>query len=395
MATFSADELQARFIPYATLRYSTDAFIDYRIPGCGPKKNYALIGPGVSQNPNQPVSLREKHGFQVGGVAMGPGVINPPHMHFTAEVFICTRGGFHLHWGFNPERLEYPLAEGDIASIPTWIYRGFQSQGTADGGEGFMFTALGRDDTGGILWGAATLEAAREQGVHLTEDYQIIDEHLGGTWDESKQRLQPMTTEEVSQLRTWTPAQMRQRVVKFAELDWSPRALLDSALPGCGAQMAPAIGHGMSAERNHLAPIMNSHGFSIEWLKIPVGGSVSLHQLAAKQVLAVYQGSVEICVSNQPVVQAFIAQSAITIIANGSSQGASPGNDSYAMPADVWRSYCNKGPTEAVMLVMTPGDERKRIEWAPDVVERAAAAGITHDANGYVGAKRYIDRSQR
>ena len=77
MATFSADELQARFIPYATLRYSTDAFIDYRIPGCGPKKNYALIGPGVSQNPNQPVSLREKHGFQVGGVAMGPGVINP------------------------------------------------------------------------------------------------------------------------------------------------------------------------------------------------------------------------------------------------------------------------------------------------------------------------------
>lgn len=258
-----------------------------------------------------------------------------------------------------------------------------------------MFTALGRDDTGGILWGAATLEAAREQGVHLTEDYQIIDEHLGGTWDESKQRLQPMTPEEVSQLRTWTAAQMRQRVVKFAELDWSPRALLDSALPSCGAQMAPVIGHGMSAERNHLAPIMNSHGFSIEWLKIPVGGSVSLHQLAAKQVLAVYQGSVEICVSNQPVVQAFSAQSAITIIANGSSQGASPGNDSYAMPADVWRSYCNKGPTEAVMLVMTPGDERKRIEWAPDVVERAAAAGITHDANGYVGAKRYIDRSQR
>ena len=158
MSTMTTQELQARFIPASGLRYSTDAFIDYRIPGCGPKKNYALIGPGVSQNPNQPVSLREKHGFQVGGVAMGPGVTNPPHMHFTAEVFICTRGSFHLHWGFNPDRLEYPLAEGDIASIPTWIYRGFQSQGTVQGGEGFMFTALGQDDTGGILWGAATLE---------------------------------------------------------------------------------------------------------------------------------------------------------------------------------------------------------------------------------------------
>jgi quercetin dioxygenase-like cupin family protein len=391
MTQFTADELKARFIPAATLRYSTDAFIDYRIPGCGPKKNYALIGSGVSQNPNQPVSLREKHGFQVGGVAMGSGVTNPPHMHFTAEVFICTRGSFSLHWGFNPERMEYKLDEGDIASIPTWIYRGFQSHGTPDGSEGFMFTALGRDDTGGILWGAATLEAAREQGVHLTEDYKIIDEHLDGKWDAAMKRLQPMTTEEVSQLRTWSPAQMRQRVAKFSELDWSTRALLDSVLPGCGSQIAPVIGHGMSAERNHLAPIMNSHGFSIEWLKIPVGGSVSLHQLASKQVLSVYQGSVEISIQNEPLAPVKYKEFAIQIIADGNSQG----NDSYAMPADVWRSYRNAGSSEAVMLVMTPGDERKRITWAPDVIERAAAAGYTHDANGYVGLKRFIDRSQR
>lgn len=385
MSTLTAQELQARFIPADGLRYSTDAFIDYRIPGCGPKKNYALIGSGVSQNPNQPVSLREKHGFQVGGVAMGPGVTNPPHMHFTAEVFVCTRGDWRLHWGFNPERLEYEIGEGDIASIPTWIYRGFQSQGTKDGGEGFMFTALGQDDTGGILWGAATLEAAREQGVHLTEDYQIIDEQLGGKWDASMKRLQPMTPQEVGQLRTWNAAQMRQRVVKFAELDWSARALLDSTLPGCGAQLAPVIGHGMGAERNHLAPIMNAHGFSIEWLKIPAGGGVSQHQLASKQVLAVYQGTVEISVHPDH------TEPAVKITAIGNAQG----NDSYAMPADVWRSYRNAGSQEAVVLVMTPGDERKRITWAAPVVSQAAQAGWSMDANGYNGAKRYIDRSQR
>lgn len=391
MSTMTTQELQARFIPASGLRYSTDAFIDYRIPGCGPKKNYALIGPGVSQNPNQPVSLREKHGFQVGGVAMGPGVTNPPHMHFTAEVFICTRGSFHLHWGFNPDRLEYPLAEGDIASIPTWIYRGFQSQGTAQGGEGFMFTALGQDDTGGILWGAATLEAAREQGVHLTEDYKIIDEQLGGKWDASMRRLQPMTPQEVGQLRSWSPQQMRQRVVKFAQLDWSSHALLDSDLPGCGASIAPVIGHGMSAERNHLAPIMNAHGFSIEWLKIPAGGSVSCHQLAAKQVLAVYQGSVDIFIDNQPFAAADTAKNATKITAHGDAQG----NDSYAMPANVWRSYRNAGKHDAVVLVMTPGDERKRITWAPQIIAAAAQAGWGMDANGYVGLKRYIDRSQR
>ena len=390
--TFTNEELQARFIPASSLRYSTDAFIDYRIPGCGPKKNYALIGPGVSQNPNQPVSLREKHGFQVGGVAMGPGVINPPHMHFTAEVFICTRGSFSLHWGFNPERHEYGLAEGDIASIPTWIYRGFQSHGTKDGDEGFMFTGLGQDDTGGILWGAATLQAAREQGVHLTEDYQIIDEHLGGKWDDATmKRLEPMTPQEVSQLRTWSPAQMRQRVVKFSELDWSERALLDSPLPGCGASIAPVIGHGMSAERNHLAPIMNAHGFSIEWLKIPKGGSVSVHQLAQKQVIAVYQGEVQIFIQKSQVAGIEYAQNAIEIVASQNPHG----NDVYAMPAQVWRSYRNSGSTEAVLLLMTAGDERKRITWAPDVIDMAAHAGYTIDANGYLGLKRYIDRSQR
>ena len=374
------EQIRERFIPFSGLRYTTEAFIDYRIPGCAPKKNYALIGPGVSQNPNQPVSLREKHGFQVGGVAMPPGKRNPPHMHFTAEVFICTKGHWDLHWGFNPDVQKAGIGPGDIASMPTWIYRGFQNTGDV---EGFMFTALGRDDTGGILWGPDTLEAARQQGVHLTEDYRIIDEQLGQKWDDSERRLQPMTPAEIAALRSWTPEQMGRRVVRFAGLDWSARALLDSAVPGCGAQMAPVIGLGMTQDRNHAAPVLNSHGFSIEWLKLPAGGGVSRHRLQDKQVLAVYQGAVDIAVeSGSAVVQS---------LARGSDEGW----DSFAMPADCWRSYRNLGDTDAVVLVMTPGDGRKTIEWSPDVVAAAGALDHAIDANGFVGAKRFVDRSQR
>ena len=323
------DQIRDRFIPFSGLRYSTEAFIDYRIPGCAPKKNYALIGPGVSQNPNQPVSLREKHGFQVGGVAMPPGKINPPHMHFTAEVFVCTKGRWDLHWDFNPEPLKAEIGPGDIASVPTWIYRGFQNVGDD---EGFMFTALGQDDTGGILWGPQTLQAARQQGVHLTEDYRIIDEQLGQTWDEqTMRRLQPMTPQEISQLRRWTPGQMGQRVVRHADLQWSARALLDAALPGCGAQLAPVIGLGLSEDRDHQAPIGNAHGFSIEWLKIPAGGQVSLHRLDCKQVLTVHRGAVAIEVSNQALAPVDIEGNAITSIANGHTEGW----DSFAMPAEV------------------------------------------------------------
>ena len=385
---FSEAQLQARFIPFSSLRYSTDAFIDYRIPGCGPKKNYALIGAGVSQNPNQPVSLRENHGFQVGGVSMPHGTTNPPHMHFTPEVFICTQGNWQFHWGFNPEPSRAEFGAGDICTVPTWIYRGFKNIG-AD--EAFMFTALGGDDTGGILWGPQTLAAALEQGVHLTEDYQIIDEQLGQQWTPDMKRLQPMTQAEIAALRNWTPEQMARRIVRFVDLDWSGSALLDSVLPGRGAQMAPVIGIGMSQARDHVAPVNNSHGFSMEWLRIPAGGSVSQHCLHAKQVLCVYQGGVEILVSNEPSGQSNHGKKAIEIMASGGNSGW----DSYAMPADVWRSFRNAGAGEAVMLVMTTGDGRKPVTWAPDVLDQAGNAGYSLDANGYTALKKFVDRSQR
>ena len=383
------EELQARAIPFASLRYSTEAFMDYRIPGCAPKQNYALIGSGVSQSPKQPVSLREKHGFQVGGVMMPAGVVNPPHMHFTAEVFICMRGRWAFNWGFNPHHNTAHLAPGDICTVPTWIYRGFVNVGDEDG---FMFTALGGDDTGGILWAPQTLKAAQDQGVHLTENYEIIDEHLGQKWNEATmQRLQPMTQAEIDALRTWTPEQMAKRVVRFASLDWSASALLDASLPDCGAQLAPVIGHGMTQDRNQLAPVNNAHGFSVEWLKIPPGGKVSAHQLASKQVLTCYQGTMEISVSNHANAHIVIAQAATKIIVSGTRTAW----DSYAMPADAWRSYRNAGSVDAVVLVMSPGDQRKRILWQTDVVAAAGLAGLAIDADGYVASKKFTDLSQR
>ena len=373
-------EIAARAIPFASLRYSTEAFIDYRIPGCAPKYNYALIGPGVSQNPNQPVSLREPHGFNLGGVAMPHGIVNPPHMHFTCEVFLCARGDWQMHWGFNPERLEADIAEGDICSVPTWIYRGFKNIGIDDG---FMFTALGGNDTGGILWGPSTLEAAAAQGIHLTEDYRIIDERLGQRIEPGMKRLVPMTSPEIAALRPWSADEMRQRVARFADLQWSATALLDSALPGCGGQLAPVIGLGLSQDREHQAPIHNAHGFSIEWLKLPSGGRVSRHRIAEKQIVIVKSGAIEVSV------QASDGE-AVQVLSGGAA-----GWDSMSLPADCWRSLRNVGTGEALAWLITAGDQRKPIQWSEETGCAAAEAGRAIDANGYVAPKRFVDRSQR
>jgi quercetin dioxygenase-like cupin family protein len=376
----SRSQLDERFIPFSGLKYSTEAFIDYRIPGCGPKYNYALVGPGVSQNPNQPVSFREKHGFQVGGVAMPHGVVNPPHMHFTCEVFICTHGDWQLHWGFNPDKLTADFAEGDIATVPTWVYRGFKNIGADDG---FVFTALGGDDTGGILWGPTTLEAAAAQGVYLTEDYQIIDEQAGGKLNADTKRLQPMSLAQIQALRTWTVPAMSQRIVRFKDLVWSNNGLVDSLLPGCGAQLAPVIGAGMSQDRNALAPVMNPHGLSIEWLRIAPGGSVSLHRLKQKQVLTCKQGQIELFIQGRDNEVQY------------SLKGHAKGWDTYAVPANHWRRYHNSGDQEALLIVLTSGDERKTIEWSESVLRDAAKSDFAIDANGYVAPKNFVDRSQR
>lgn len=373
-------ELQQRFIPFAGLRYTTEAFIDYAIEACSPKFNYALIGPGVSQNPNQPVSLREPHGFQVGGVSMPHGKTNPPHMHFTCEVFMCFRGDWRLMWGFNPDEKHTAMSEGDIATVPTWIYRAFRNIGVDDG---FLFTGLGRDDTGGILWGPWTLEAAAQAGVYLTEDYRMIDTRRGDPLPPETRLLQPMSPQEIAALEDWSPARMAQRVVRFAELTWSSEALLDSALPGHGAQMAPVIGLGMHQGRAVVPPVANAHGFSVEWLRIPAGGQVGWHRLAHKQVVLAKQGHAELHIRaddgdyHQPLT------------------GTDTAWDAYALPADHWRCWHNPGDEEAVLLLLTAGDEKKTIDWDPEVVQQARRCGWGMDANACTAPQYFVDRAQR
>ena len=376
----SADALAERFIPFSSLRYSTEAFIDYAIPECTPKHNYALIGAGVSQNPKQPVSLREPHGFQLGGVNIAHGKVNTPHMHFSCEVFICTRGDWRVQWGFNPDASEADITDGDIVSVPTWLYRGFTNIGVDDG---FLFTALGGDHTGGILWGPTTLAAAAKNGVVLTKDYRIVDSTRGDVLEPGTPLIEPMTPAEIAALRVWSVAEMQQRIVRFKSLRWSTHGLLDTQLHGCGAQLAAVIGLGMTQDRNAAAPVNNSHGLSIEWLRIPAGGSVSRHLLHDKQVLIAKRGHIEVSVdtTSGPVTRTAV--------------GADTAWDSYSLPPHCWRGFKNVGDSDALALLITAGDHRKVIEWDEAVVNQAAQHDWAIDASGYVAPLRFISRAQK
>ena len=54
--------LENRIVRYADLRPCYNAFIDCRTPGSEAKENFTIIGPGVSENPDQYVHIAEPHG---------------------------------------------------------------------------------------------------------------------------------------------------------------------------------------------------------------------------------------------------------------------------------------------------------------------------------------------
>ncbi|MEO1361596.1 MAG: cupin domain-containing protein, partial [Pseudomonadota bacterium] len=111
--------IESRLVRYADLKPCFDAFIDTRTPGSDQKENFTIIGPGVSENPNQFVHIAEPHGFNIGGARQPPGCTNSQHSHETVEVFYVHSGEWRFDLGEHADDAQITLNAGDLISIPT------------------------------------------------------------------------------------------------------------------------------------------------------------------------------------------------------------------------------------------------------------------------------------
>ncbi|MEJ7138788.1 hypothetical protein [Amphibiibacter pelophylacis] len=368
----SAAEFQQRTILFKDVKSDSEAFVDTRLPGSTPKYNYTMIGSGVSANPHTPINLRLPHGFNIGGASMPNGITNNLHIHFTAEVFITFAGHWRFRWGPKGEQGEYVSEEGDILTVPTWIFRGFTNAGPDDG---FLFTTLGQDVTGGVIWNPHVMRAARETGLAMDLNSKLVDLKVNPLPDD--QLLPLMSEEEITRLRPYTLEQMRRRVVKQSDLVWSDFPFLDCALPGGTKQLAPVIGYGLSEDRNTEPPVTNPHGFKHEWLRAAPGNGLHAHRHDDSQVFIVQHGVWEVSVNQ------------------GSARMSTRlgPRDIFSVPKGAWRSLScvEAGPQgQGQVLMVTGGDNRTRIEWAPEVVEAAARAGWRCDANGFAAPSAVV-----
>ena len=338
------------------------AFVDCKLPGSTPKGNYSIIGAGVTQSADQVINLNEPHGFAIGVAEMPHGITNNLHVHYTAEVFMIFRGEWLFRWGAKGDDGELIGRAGDVISIPTWIFRGFTNIGADDG---WIFTALGRDESGGVIWHPEILRRAAETGVYLTRDNMLVDTADGTPPPSDAERMVPLTDDFIAKLKHYSVDDLRARTTPADERRWSRAALLDSVLPGHAAEIAPAIGFGMTQDRGAAPKVGNPHGFSVEWLRIAPGNTVGPFRTAPKQVLIVESGNVEVT------------------LGDGSAATVEPWG-LFALPDGAWRTLRSVGNVPATMTVVTSGDARALIEWDTGVVVAAFAAGTGVDPDGYL-----------
>lgn len=373
MPAVSAGEVARRTILRKDWVPCKAAFIDCRTPGSDRKDNYSFIGMGVSQSSDQFVNLVEPHGFNVGAAGMPHGTVNSLHLHFTSEVFINFGGDYLLRWGADGTEGEYHSVDGDVISVPSWVFRGFTNVGDDDG---ILLTVLGQDDNGGIIWGPKVLEDAADHGLHLTADNRLIDTVAGDTVPDDVALIEPMPQEEIDKLDVISADQFRARVVTSAERIWVAKPFLCSDLPGGGAELSMVIGFGMIEDRRAAPRLVNPHSFDLAWLRATPGEGVLTHRVQEPTVLVVKAG--------RWVVRVGDGGDEAHVVELGPQ-------DAFSVPSGAWRSVSlvdDEGgravtPGTGELVVVTGTDARTRAEWAPEVVTAAREAGVVIDPDGY------------
>jgi len=183
--------ITTRLAKFEDLVPSTIPFVEGKLKGHQDRKNYSVIGPGVSEDAKQNVKIAEAHGFNIGAVSAAPMNGSGLHSHTTAEVFIIHSGAWRFYWGVDGTEGEVILYKGDVASFPTNMFRGFQNVSDE---EALMFVVLGENDPGVITWTPKLLKEAKKSGMVLLDDNSLIDTEKNKIADALKpfvQKLKP------------------------------------------------------------------------------------------------------------------------------------------------------------------------------------------------------------
>ena len=311
VGTWTHEALEARVVRYRDLVPCRNAFIDTRTPGSDAKENFTIIGPGVSENPEQHVHIAEPHGFNIGGARQPPRCTNSQHSHDTAEVFVVHSGRWQFTFGEHGEDAQVEAAPGDIVSFPIHAFRGFENIGEESG---FLWSVLGGDDPGRVLWAPKVFEMAKTYGLILLENGALVDTTIGQspspgirpmpvTGSDAIARLRKMRSEDISEVIARAPRQPR---------------VGEELVIGPGGILPPA------------------EGFSLSRLILKDGEASAETAVSYPEVLFVQKGGAKICTPDAEI--------------------SLEKGDTMSIPIGFARSYC--ALAEGAELIIVRGTNR-------------------------------------
>ena len=207
--------ITSRLAKFNELVPSNIPFVEGKLKGHQDRKNYSVIGPGVSEDAKQNVKIAEEHGFNIGAVSAAPMNGSGLHSHTTAEVFIIHQGSWRFYWGVDGTEGEVILNSGDVASFPTNMFRGFQN---VSKDEALMFVVLGENDPGVITWTPKLLKDAKDSGMVLMDDNSLIDTEKQEIPDDDK-IIQPLKEQELETFDHYSSSEIEKYVIRFDQGD--------------------------------------------------------------------------------------------------------------------------------------------------------------------------------
>jgi len=363
-----AAELRRRVIDPSQFVSDASAFVDVHLPRSAGKTSFSFIGAGVTQNADAPTNVVEPHGFCVGAAGLEPGMVNNFHLHYTAEVFVCLGGAWRMFVGLDTTQ-ELMIGPGDVFSVPTWVFRGFENVGKD---HGLLYTFLGGDDPGGILWSPEVLRAARETGYVLDSDEKVrrVEDLSPGEFT-----LQPLPGEIAAKVERYSVEELEARVVRFTARRWQSDTFLSGAAVGHRVSTAPVIGIGINEHRRPGSAITTPHGFSAQWLRLEPGASFGAHRIDRQAAI--------LAMGSRFTLKFGHGETAERVVEPGSV---------VSLPAGRWRDLVNSGsePVEVVLAIC--GEGRVDVQWSPEIIDAAHGAGYTRDPGGSIAPLDMVRR---
>ncbi|WP_426959720.1 cupin domain-containing protein [Muricoccus radiodurans] len=338
--------IAARLVRYADLIPCKNAFVDTRTPGSDAKENFTIIGPGVSENPNQHVHIPEAHGFNIGAARQPGGCLNSQHSHETAEVFVVHSGHWAVTFGAEAGADgEVQVAPGDVLSVPIHMFRGFRK---LDEGVGFLWVVLGRDDPGKVLWAPKVFDLARQYGLVLLKGGRLVDTTAGEAVPAGAELEEAPNEELVRRLATPSLDKIAACAVRLADMRGNPR----SPLAGPGVEECPVITPTETRDGFAPGPITGwwPHGFNLRLLRMEVGATVPPHIRDEEEVIFVHHGTLAVTMDGETVEMA--------------------AGDTFTTPKGAARAFRALSSDGVLAFVVRGGDEAGAVRF-PE--QRAAA----------------------